>query len=575
MGLSKYLQDINRQSLDNKKKRSALINPDIIGNQKKYIRILYYLLCIYIYIDITNIKFTTIPYQLNFGLIELLPSNLYIIIIIFTLILIKNIEEFNEPEYILNIILLSIFIWETIVLVAEYPYGWDSWGMGFITNQLFYQGSYSNLNPANPGLYYIGWPGFFILSTFLMHISGLDIIKYMELYEIIIIPISYYFIYFIFKYVSKNILISRYATLFFILASNYLALIAVPQSVSIILFIIILYYIFRDNSKNEFEWRLCLYLTLIALIITHPTMSFITIIYLAILLLLYLFFKIKYVYVYKILIFITVFFFGWFIYNASYVFSKTIKQYYIYLSSIYLTEGATTLFISKTGYYAPASKIRTFFFVLTFLISVIYLVYAYKKRNNILVFETVALLTTIIFAVIDINIFKNAFLNRIMLIGYFGISLIFGRLYTSLSSINNSKIIRLTLLLILIVTFTFYDHEIRNFYSYSYINGYGFALDKSYGKSVALDPSFSVAQPFLILNNNTTFGTHLEKTNISKNIDDYYIMVESDKSKWVFKDNNQIKEYLNFSTKINNNFNIIYDNSVVIVYLNSRFNYLK
>lgn len=177
------------------------------------------------------------------------------------------------------------------------------------------------------------------------------------------------------------------------------------------------------------------------------------------------------------------------------------------------------------------------------------------------------------FAFIAFNLSKGAYSERVPMVAYLSISLVFGMIYVKLN--NKKHLLKYTFISFLLITFTFYDHDILDLYSDSIINGYNFSFSNSNSKPTAISAdSHTMGIPFLILND-TLFLEHVvfKNVNISVPIQDYYIISDSNVIKWGFNSDQNMNNYTIFINNINNNFSRVYENPAITVYLNPKYEY--
>ena len=148
---------------------------------KKIIAIILIILSFILYIfSVYNTKIPTIPYYLDFGLIEVLPKTFPLAIILLVVVMLYRIEKMGEFNYIILLVLLSCFIWGVRVFVESYAHAHDAWNMGYIAKEVIEAGRFSVADQNKPAMYYIGWPGSFVFLAFVVDITGMRSDRYFE-----------------------------------------------------------------------------------------------------------------------------------------------------------------------------------------------------------------------------------------------------------------------------------------------------------------------------------------------------------------------------------------------------------
>lgn len=553
-------------------------------NSKKIIANILITLSLILYIlSIYNTRISVIPYYLDFGLVEVLPNTFPIAILLLVVSILINIEKMNELKYIALLILLSDYIWGVRAFVESYAFAHDAWGMGYIAKEIIEAGTFSFADQIKPAMYYIGWPGSFINLAILVKITGIQIIDLLKIYPLIITPILFFSIYTLFRTLTSNQLISRYAALFFLLVNNFIYVHWSPQSISLILFISFILLMKKvEKSPHNFVKPFLMVIIIFSIIIIHPTMSLILIIFLVCM---YIIMKCK-VYLKNIyfdsiislnllknLAIITILLFiFWSFYISTFNTLSLIKNTIPHLTNIFTSKETTSFVAKKITSLSIATKIRTWFFLISGFISMGYLTLNFLKKKEIKTYEIGFLIVAIIFYFIDINLAQAGFFERIFMIAYLSFSLVFGILYAKLN--KKSYLLKYTFISLLLVTFTFYDHDTLDLYSDSVINGYSFSLSNSNYKPVAISyDTYTIAQPFLIINDTLFFGDNvrIKDINISKPIQSYYIISDSESIKWWNFNNGQINQYNNFYINISNSFLKVYENPAIAIYLNQHY----
>lgn len=554
-------------------------------NSKKIIAdILITLSFILFVLSVYNTKIATIPYFVDFGLIEVLPITFPLAIILLLVSILINIEKMSEFKYIVLLILLTEYIWGIRAFVVSYAFAHDAWAMGYIANKIIEAGNFSIADQYKPAMYYIGWPGSFVYLTIMVKTTGLKIIDILKIYPLIISPILFYSIYTLFRTLSKNQLISRYAALFFLIVNSFIYIHWSPQSLSLILFIILILLMKKiEKSAHSFILPSLIFMIIFSIIIIHPTMSLILIIFLICInsVIIYKIYKDVFCDTLMSLNFLTsltlmsiVLFIFWTIYMSEYNFSVLIKETFPHLTNFFTTEKISSFAVGKVSSQTIGVRIRSLFFTISFLITICYLAYTFIKKKEIKLYETGFIMVAIALYFIDINLTKGGYFERIPMMAYLSISLVFGLIYVNLN--KKKQFLKYTFILFLLVTFTFYDHDILDLYSESVINGYSFSLSSGYGKSAAISAdTYTIAEPFLILNNPLFFGedARFKDINLSIPIQNYYIISDSNSVRRNFYTLGQIDRYDNFLNSINNSFLRIYDNTAITVYLNPTYVY--
>jgi len=548
---------------------------NIIANILIVLSFILYVLSVY------NTKVATIPYYLGFGLLEVLPITFPLAIILLAVSILINIEKMSELKYIALLILLSDYVWGIRVFVESYAFAHDAWGMGYIAKEVFETGNFSFADQIKPAMYYIGWPGAFIFLASLVHITGIQIIDLLKIYPILISPIQIFSVYALFRTFSRNQ--SRYAALFFLVVNNFIYTHWSPQSISIILFITLFLLIKKiEKSTHSLIAKSLIFITVFSIVVIHPTMSLILIIFLICLLILMVsktYIKSVYFdtflpldYLTRLTLLSIVLFIVWNYYISNYNFNSLANQTLPNIANILTAEKTTSFAIQRATSLAIATKIRAWFFLFSGLITMGYLSYTFFKNKAIKTYEFSFLMTAIAFYLLDINLTKGAYFERIFMIAYLAISSIFGMIYIKFN--EKKHLLKYTFISFLLITFTFYDHDILDLYSESVINGYSFALSNGYGKSAAISAdTYTIAQPFLILNNTLFLGENarFKDINISLPIKNYYIISDSNAVKWNFDAKGQINQYNDFISEISNNFSKVYENPAIIIYLNQHY----
>jgi len=487
----------------------------------------------------------------------------------------------SELKYIALLILLSDYIWGIRVFVESYAFAHDAWGMGYIAKEIFDSGNFSFADQIKPAMYYIGWPGAFIFLVSLVHITGIQIIDIIKIYPIIISPIQIFSVYALFRTFSRNQ--SRYAALFFLVVNNFIYIHWSPQSISMIIFIALLLLMKKiEKSTHSLIANSLIFITVSSIIVIHPTMSLILIIFLICLIIIMI--SKTYIknvhfdtvlpldFLIRLTVLSIVLFIIWNYYMSNYNFNSLTKQTFPNLANILTAEKTTSFAIQRATSLAIATKIRAWFFLFSGLITIGFLSYTFFKNKRIKTYEYCFLMTSIGFYLLDINLTKGAYFERIFMIAYLAISSIFGMIYIKFK--EKKHLLKYTFISFLLITFTFYDHDILDLYSESVINGYGFALSNGYGKSAAISAdTYTIAEPFLLLNHTLFLGENarFKDINISIPIQNYYIISDSNAVKWNFNTKGQINQYNDFFSKISNNFSKVYENPATIIYLNQHY----
>lgn len=549
-------------------------------NSKKITADILITLSFILYIlSVYSTKIATIPYYLDFGLIEVLPKTFPLAIILLVGGMLFHIEKMSELKYIALLLLLSDYIWGIRAFVESFAFAHDAWGMGYIAKEVIETGSFSIADQSKPAMYYMGWPGSFVFLTILVKMTGIQIIDILKIYPLIISPILFFSVYVLFRTLSNNQLISRYAALFFLVVNNFIYIHWSPQSISLILFITLILLMKRlEKPVHSFITPSLILLTIFSIVIIHPTMSLILVIFLICMNIIVRYKLYKNIFYddcltlnfLKLLTLISIILFiFWSIYIAKFNFSVLIKQTVPNLTNIFTSEKISSFAIGKVTSQTIGIKIRSLFFLISSLITIGYLTYTYLKNKEIKTYDTGFLMVAIAFYFIDINVTKGGFFERIPMMAYLSISLVFGMIYVKLN--KKKQLLKYTFILFLLITFTFYDHDILDLYSESVINGYSFALSNGYGKSAAISAdTYTIAEPFLILNYKLFLGedARFKNINISIPIQNYYIISDSNAVKWNFNAKGQINQYNDFLNNISSSFLKVYENPAIVIYLN-------
>ena len=93
-------------------------------------------------------------------------------------------------------------------------------------------------------------------------------------------PILFFSVYALFRTLSNNQLLSRYAALFFLVVNSFVYIHWSPQSISLVLFITLVLLMKRVENAHSFLTSSLIVLTIFSIIVIHPTMSLILIIFL-------------------------------------------------------------------------------------------------------------------------------------------------------------------------------------------------------------------------------------------------------------------------------------------------------
>lgn len=554
-------------------------------NSKKIIANILITLSFILYVlSIYNTKISVIPYYLDFGLIEVLPNTFALAILLLVISILIDIEKMNELKYIVLLVLLSEYIWGVRAFVVSYAFAHDAWGMGYIAKEIIEAGYFSIADQIKPAMYYIGWPGSFTYLAILVKITGIQIIDILKLYPLIITPVVFFSIYALFRTLTDNQLISRYAALFYLLVNNFIYVHWSPQSISLILFLVLILLMKKvEKTTHNSVKSFLIFIIIFSIIIIHPTMSLILIIFL---ICMYIIMKCKVYlknisfdsiispYFLKNLAIITILLFiFWSFYVSRNNTLTLINDTIPHLTNMFTSSETTSFAVKKITSLSIATKIRTWFFLISGLISIGYLTFTFLKKKEIKTYEIGFLMVAIVFYFIDINLAQAGFFERIFMIAYLSFSLVFGILYAKLN--KKTYLLKYTFISFLLITFTFYDHDILDLYSESVINGYNFSLSNSNYKPVAISyDTYTIAQPFLVINDTLFFGpdVRVKDINISKPIQDYYIISDSESVKWwSFNNKGQINEYNNFYINISNSFLKVYENPATAVYLNQHY----
>lgn len=557
---------------------------EISEYSKKIIAMILTILSLILYIfSVYNTKISTIPYYLDLGLIEVLPVTFPLAIILLVVVMLYRIEKMGEFNYIILLVLLSCFIWGVRVFVESYAHAHDAWNMGYITKEVIEAGRFSVADQNKPAMYYIGWPGSFVLLATLVDITGLQTIDILKVYPLIISPILFLSVYTLFKILSKNQLLSRYAALFFLIVNNFVYIHWSPQSISLVLFITLVLLMKQFENAHSFLTSTLIVLTIFSIIIIHPTMSVLLIIFLIcmyIIILLSNNIKNAYIdthlslnFLTTLLLISTLLFVYWNLFVSTYTFSGVIKDTIPILTNFIKSESTTSFAVSRVTSPTIATQIRSSFFFISSFITIGYLAYIFLKRKEIKIYETVFLMLAFAFAFIAFNLSKGAYSERVPMVAYLSTSLVFGLIYVKLN--NKKRILKYTFISFLLITFTFYDHDILDLYSDGIINGYNFSFSNSNSKPTAISKdTYTMGIPFLILND-TLFLENVvfKNVNTSVPIQDYYIVSDSNVVKWSFNSEKNMDNYTTFINNIDNDFARVYENPAITVYLNPKYEY--
>lgn len=360
-----------------------------ITTRKKLYLILGNLSLILLFYSIWETKPVIVNLNSYLGLTSHLPINYWIglfLIILCSIFIYFDNELKEDTIYIFILIIFGLFLFGVAIFVEENARWWDSYYPISEVKNILSLG-YIEISPKYPSSSYYNWPGYHLITAFLISFSNfqlISIIKYMPLFNILTIIFLTYTI-------GKKLEFSLnqcFLLSYLLLSSLWVTTLYYygPQAMAYILSLVI--FLFLVQFKNTAKEKVIIVLTFLSIVITHALTTIVAVLSPMII---SSFYKKQS----KIRLFFIVFFIGWYIYLLPAILEVGIKSF------IYQIINMDFYFLKNTPTFIPITPIKTIInnFRLSYLI--IFLIYTvavfieylagYVKKENLVNIKICAL----------------------------------------------------------------------------------------------------------------------------------------------------------------------------------------